>query len=102
MLLTLGKKRMEQTMSFEEFGADLAEGQVAADTRENADPAYLLLLEEVRIGCTLAMLQSLDREHRLAYILGEILDLGHREAAEALDISGRLSKTAVASLCSHY
>ena len=46
-----------------------------------------LLLEEVKIGCTTAMLLCLSREHRIAYILGEILELGHREAAEALQIA---------------
>ncbi len=46
-----------------------------------------MLLEEVRIGCTLAMLQCLETEARLAYILGEILELDHQEAAEVLSIS---------------
>jgi hypothetical protein len=29
-----------------------------------------VLVEEVKLGCTLAMLTCLDREHRLAYVLG--------------------------------
>jgi hypothetical protein len=33
------------------------------------------------------MLQCLDRPHRLAYVLGEILDLPGPEAAEALEIT---------------
>jgi hypothetical protein len=41
----------------------------------------------VKIGCTLGMLQCLDRPHRLAYVLGEILDLAGPEAAEALEVS---------------
>jgi hypothetical protein len=32
------------------------------------------------------MLQCLDRPHRLAYVLGEIMDLSAPEAAEALDV----------------
>ena len=36
------------------------------------------------------MLQCLDRPHRLAYVLGEILDLPGPEAAEALDITPEL------------
>jgi hypothetical protein len=47
-------------------------------------------LEEVKIGCTLGMLQCLDRPHRLAYVLGEILDLSGPESAEALGISAEL------------
>jgi Sigma-70, region 4 len=46
-----------------------------------------LLLEEVKIGCTQAMLLCLDRPHRLAYILGEILELEGSEAAEVMEIS---------------
>ena len=33
------------------------------------------------------MLQCLDREHRLAYILGEIMELDHVQAANVLDVS---------------
>lgn len=45
-----------------------------------------LLLEEVKIGCTLGMLTCLDRPHRLAYILGEILEMDGDEAARVLAI----------------
>ncbi len=33
------------------------------------------------------MLQCLDRPHRLAYVLGEILDMPEPEAAHALEIT---------------
>ena len=52
-----------------------------------ADAERSLLTEEVKIGCTLGMLQCLDRPHRLAYVLGEILELPGPEAAEALGIA---------------
>ncbi len=51
------------------------------------DAEDALLLEEVKIGCTLAMLHCLDRDHRLAYIVGEIMELEHRQAAEVLETS---------------
>ncbi len=44
------------------------------------------LLEEVKIGCTLGMLSCLDRPHRVAYILGEILEMDGPEAAGILEI----------------
>jgi hypothetical protein len=44
----------------------------------------------VKIGCTLGMVQCLDRPHRLAYVLGEILDLSGPESAEALGITAEL------------
>lgn len=87
-LLTLGKKRMEQTaLSFEEFGEALAAGLSEAPISEPHDETSTLLLEEVKVGCTHAMLMCLDRDHRFAYILGEILDLDHLEGAEILAIS---------------
>lgn len=87
-LLTQGKKRMEQVaLSFEEFGETLAVGLSDSPLTDTRDIAEELLLEEVKVGCTHAMLMCLDRDHRFAYILGEILDLDHREGAEILAIS---------------
>jgi RNA polymerase sigma factor (sigma-70 family) len=74
-------------LSFQRFGDDLVEG-LSADGP--ADSERSLLVEEVKIGCTLGMLQCLDRPHRLAYVLGEILDLSGPESAEALGISTEL------------
>lgn len=87
-LLTLRKQRMEQrSMSFEEFGEELAMGLSDNPLSVEHEMDKDLLLEEVKIGCTLAMLMCLDRNHRLAYILGEIVELDHHEAAEVLEIS---------------
>ena len=87
-LLTLRKQRMEQqSLSFEQFDEDLAQGMSDTSWGGEDDLSQGLLLEEVKIGCTLGMLQCLDRDHRLAYILGEIMELDHREAAAALDIT---------------
>ncbi|MEX2285153.1 MAG: RNA polymerase sigma factor [Gemmatimonadota bacterium] len=87
-LLTLRKQRMEhRAVSFEEFGEDLAQGLSDEALRVETDPDRSLLLEEVKIGCTTAMLLCLDRNHRMAYILGEILELDHNEAADVLEIT---------------
>ena len=86
-LSTTRRRRMEErAMSFDAFATDLASGlaSVGADAGAPEDP---LLLEEIKIGCTTAMLLCLDREHRLAYILGEILELDHRTAAAVLEVS---------------
>jgi RNA polymerase sigma factor (sigma-70 family) len=81
-LLDRKKSRVEElAMSFERFGADLLDGLAAP---ESADP---VIIEEVKLGCTLAMLTCLDRDHRLAYVLGEVFDLPHRDAAELCAIS---------------
>jgi hypothetical protein len=52
---------------------------------EGVDQA--LLLEEIKLGCTLGMLMCLDRPHRLAYILGDIMELEGPEAAAILEVS---------------
>jgi len=74
--------------SFEQFSDELAsvptpDMGVAPPPDVDAD----LLAQELRIGCTLAMLLCLDPAHRMAYILGEIMGLDHRTGAEVLDIS---------------
>jgi len=87
-LLTLRKQRVEQrSMSFEEFSEDLSRGLSDDSLSVEHDLDGVLLMEEVKIGCTLAMLMCLDRNHRLAYILGEIVELDHHEAAEVLEIT---------------
>jgi len=86
-LLNLRRSRAErQALSFEAMGEDLASGLSEGPAAE-AGVDHALLLEEVKVGCTLAMLLCLDRGHRLAYILGEILELDHAEAADVLEIA---------------
>lgn len=85
-LLDARKSAAERmNLSFVRLSDDLMEG-LSSDGP--AEIEHSVLVEEVKIGCTLAMLQCLDRPHRLAYILGEILDLPGPEAAEALNIDG--------------
>ena len=87
-LLTLRKQRMEQrSVSFEEFDKDLAQGLAEDSPSVEFGVDKALLLEEIKVGCTLFMLMCLDRNHRLAYILGEIIELDHHEAAEVLEIA---------------
>jgi len=87
-LRTLRRQRMERPeMSIEAFAADLATGLSDQPVATTPPVEESLLWEEVKIGCTTAMLLCLDREHRLAYILGEILELDHRTAAAALEVT---------------
>ena len=84
-ILDVKKSPVERMqLSFDRFAEDLADG-LSADGPMDAERS--LLTEEVKIGCTLGMLQCLDRPHRLAYVLGEILDIPGPEAAEVLEIS---------------
>ena len=87
-ILDLKRSPVERMkLTFERFAADLAEG-LSSDG--STDGERSLLVEEVKVGCTLGMLQCLDRPHRLAYIMVELLDLPGPEAAEALEISPEL------------
>jgi RNA polymerase sigma factor (sigma-70 family) len=84
-LLDVKKSATERMrLSFESFGEDLRHGLSDDGPAENERS---VLVEEVRLGCTLAMLQCLDRPHRLAYVLGEILELPATDGAEALGIA---------------
>jgi RNA polymerase sigma factor (sigma-70 family) len=84
-ILDVKKSPVERLhLSFEQFAEDLTTG-LSLQAPEETERS--LLIEEVKVGCTFGMLQCLDRPHRLAYILGEILDLPGPEAAEALDIA---------------
>ncbi|HJZ61097.1 MAG TPA: sigma-70 family RNA polymerase sigma factor [Miltoncostaeaceae bacterium] len=83
-LLTTRKRRAERNLTFEAFAADLAQG--LADPREHG-PDEGLLEEEVKIGCTQGMLLCLDREHRLAYVLGEVFALDSGRAATITGIT---------------
>jgi RNA polymerase sigma factor (sigma-70 family) len=72
------------------FG-QLAGAVVAGISQDSpAETERSILIEEVKIGCTLGMLQCLDRPHRAAYILGEIMEAPGPEAAEVLGISAAL------------
>jgi len=84
-ILDVKKSPVERLhLSFEGFAEDLTQG---VSLEAPAETEHSLLIEEVKVGCTFGMLQCLDRSHRLAYVLGEIMELPGPEAAEALDIS---------------
>jgi RNA polymerase sigma factor (sigma-70 family) len=46
-----------------------------------------LVVEEAKVGCLMAMLLCLDRDHRMAFVLGEIFEANDAVAAEVLGIS---------------
>jgi len=87
-ILDVKKSALERLhLSFERFADDLESGLrpiSATDTEQS------LLIEEVKVGCSLAMLQCLDRAHRAAYVLGEVMEMSGPEAAEILAISPAL------------
>jgi RNA polymerase sigma factor (sigma-70 family) len=82
-ILDRKKGRLESlSLDFERFRADLVDG-----LREPAQAEDPLVVQEVKLGCTLAMLTCLDRDHRLAYVLGEVFDLPGDVAAQVSETS---------------
>lgn len=84
-LLDVKKSPVERlSLTFDRFGEELADG-LSDDGPAGGERS--ILVEEVKIGCTLGMLQCLDRAHRAAYVLGELLELPAGEAARALAVT---------------
>lgn len=88
-LVSVRRSRREVPgLSFERLEAMLDAGLEAAASMPPSDPSpeEVALEEEVKLGCTHAMLLCLDREHRLAFVLSEIYDLTGPEGATVLGI----------------
>ena len=92
-LLTTRRHRAETTpLSFEFIGDVLEAGEAeqyhAKPFQESQDGIEQdLLVKDVQLRCTLGMLLCLDREHRLAYILGEVFEVSSAQGASILAIS---------------
>jgi RNA polymerase sigma factor (sigma-70 family) len=87
-LLNVRKSRVERdAMTFERFGEQLADGLDEIAAPEAAGPDQALLEEEVKIGCTHGMLLCLDRDDRIAYVLGDVFGMRSEDAAEVLGVT---------------
>lgn len=73
-------------LTFDLYKMDL-EHDLQAPAQLQDNPDYQVLLNELRISCTMAMLLCLNRPHRMAYILGDILEMEHSEASKVLSLS---------------
>ncbi len=72
--------------SFKSYGEAL--GQIPLeDLVDHPSPEDTLLVEEAKLGCMLGMLLCLDREQRLAFVLGEVFECPSPLAAEILDLT---------------
>jgi len=67
----------------EAFAADLRDG-LDEDAVERTEDA--ILYHQLKLVCSRAMLHHLDGDHRIAFVLGEILELPSAECAEILEI----------------
>jgi RNA polymerase sigma factor (sigma-70 family) len=83
-LLDRAKSSTERlNMTFDRFAADLLDGLSAGPS---AAPDAALLEREVQLACTHALLTCLDREHRVAYILGDIFGVDSDDGGYICDV----------------
>jgi RNA polymerase sigma factor (sigma-70 family) len=73
------------SMTFSQFADDLHTDLAAPSAATG--PVNDLLAREVKQGCTLALLTCLDRDSRLAYVLGEIIEVSAATGAEICSIT---------------
>lgn len=86
-LLTVRAGRAERRMvSFESLAEEFASGAAGRALSTRDGPEDRLLEEEVKLGCTLGILLCLDRPHRLAYVVGEILGMSGDEGADVTGV----------------
>jgi RNA polymerase sigma factor (sigma-70 family) len=84
--LSIARHRRDAVLDVEAFKR-LLERPPDGAAQLPADVDEALIAEELKIGCTLAMLLCLEPGHRMAYILGEVMGLDHATGASVLDIS---------------
>ncbi len=68
---------------FDDFAAGLAAGR---DETATEKPEDALVLKEAKTLCNRALLQCLDGDHRMAFVLGEVLEFESDDAAEILGL----------------
>ncbi len=87
-LMRAKRKRLESSVSGPGPFTEWLDTHLAPEPyRAASEVEYRMLCEEIRIACTYGMLLTLSRELRIAYILGDLLEMTDREAAAALEIS---------------
>jgi RNA polymerase sigma factor (sigma-70 family) len=79
------RRGRREVLAFDVLGERLRTG--LGDDLDPDDPEAELLARELRLRCTEAMILCLDRELRIAYLLGDIFELSGADAAAVLDIA---------------
>lgn len=84
-ILNWRQSRVEREhLDFRRFAMQLHDGLEDPNPRA---PDSELLAEEIKLGCTLGMLLCLDRDHRMAYVLTEVLHVPGQDAAFICDVT---------------
>lgn len=82
-LLDRKKSAVErEQLNFDAYAEDLAAGLSTVESTVDDE----LLATEVRLACTQAMLTCLDRDHRVAYVLGEVFEVSSKDGAYICEV----------------
>jgi RNA polymerase sigma factor (sigma-70 family) len=85
-LMAWRRTRREELATFENIERMIAAGEDSPPQLPLPESEIRLLAEETRLACTGAMVMALDREHRIAWILGEVFELSSEDAAEVVGV----------------
>lgn len=66
---------------------DLIDSVPSQELEAHEEKEMALDIQESMVSCTAGMIMCLDREQRLVYIVGDVFEIGHVLAAEALGLS---------------
>lgn len=86
-LLDYKQKAFNREISFEEFAKDITSFDPYLGELNLTREETKIYTEEIKVGCTLAMLQCLDPENRFIYILGNIFNFSSKEASTICNIT---------------
>lgn len=81
-LIDLLRKRKESGLTFDILERDVNNFKPYENELKLSETEEKIYVEEIKIGCTLAMLQCLDPESRFIYILGNIFNVSQKDAAD--------------------
>ncbi len=81
------RRGKREAVSFELFENDISHFEEYRNELGLTPAEEKIYIEQIKIGCTRALLQCLDPESRFIYILGSIFDFPRKEAAEICGIT---------------
>jgi RNA polymerase sigma factor (sigma-70 family) len=85
-LIDILRKEKVEEISFDLFENDITNFKPYQNELGLTTIEEKIYIEEIKVGCTIALLQCLSPQNRFIYIIGSIFDFPHNEAAEILSI----------------
>jgi len=86
-LLDIKRKSFTEEISFQQVENDVRNFRPYENELNLTAVEEKIYIQQIKNGCTLAMLQCLDSESRLIFIIGNIFNLQGKEAAEVCNLN---------------